>query len=81
MPRVHMFFTQAVIYSNSWCNGFGSFNSAGKTNNKVFPFVIMHLTWKQANKIKGCGGNSARLEMQESWVLFQLWRVKPWDLA
>lgn len=41
----------------------------------------MHLNWNQANKIKGCGGNSARLEIQETWVLFQLWFIKPWDLA
>lgn len=55
---------------------FGSFNSVGKTRKS-----LMHLNWNQANKIKGCGGNSARLEIQETWVLFQLWFIKPWDLV
>lgn len=53
-----------------------------QTSPKVFLFVIMHLNWKQANKIKGCGGNIARLEIEETWVLFRLWHpIQPWDLA
>ena len=53
----------------------------GKTNTKRFFFVIMHLNGKQPSKIKGYGGNSVRLEIQEMWILFCFWRVKPWDLA
>ena len=79
--NLHALCPQAVIYYNSWCNGFGSFNSVGKTNTKRFFFVIMHLNGKQPSKIKGYGGNSVRLEIQEIWILFGFWRVKPWDLA